>query len=227
MNKLAISVTLPSLLWLLTACALFTDNSDAPALSFEKETLVVNGELQTTWRSGSILSVALKPETDPQAFMAYISGLGLQLLRPYSHEKVSGLTSSQLQGQQPVVLQLPANTDPRPFWSFSEHLSPDSFAGNPFITFALPAYTRTPDNPVWYYPTNIISVKPATEAFSPQELSAQFNLTFLSQNAQVTLFTFADAGFSHGSPYKLSRQIFESGEFAFVVPYSFNEVRQF
>ncbi|MCH8535391.1 MAG: hypothetical protein LAT51_10015 [Flavobacteriaceae bacterium] len=206
------------------SCSMITGNQDEPEFRFEKETYIVEGEVLNTYRSLDVISIQLKTGIDLEEFNEYVKSNGLQHVRPFSHSHYSAVTATQIQGHAPIVLLLPSNVDHSQYYSFSDNLNEDSFANNRFIVYSLPAYTRDPEQLAWYYPNNIISVKPSTEDFSVTQLSEQFNLEFQSKNSLIDLYTFSDIHFSHGSPYNLAQSIYDSGNYKYVVPNGFWEI---
>lgn len=223
MNRLIILSTGFVLFLFIYSCSLISGSTDEPEFRFEKETFIVDGEVRNIYRSLDVITILPKKDIDLEEFNEYITSTGLQLVKPFNHSQYSAITASQLEGHMPIVLLLPFNADRRHYYSFSANLNEDSFANNQFIVYSLPAYTWNPDELSWFYPNNLITVKPSTEDFSPSDLSEQFNLEFLSKNSLVAMYTFSDNHFLHGTPYELAQSIYDSGNYDFVVPDGFSK----
>ncbi|MCH8487233.1 MAG: hypothetical protein LAT75_10210 [Candidatus Cyclonatronum sp.] len=224
MNKLVFISSFLVTAIIFSSCSGITGSTEEPVYEFSEESFFVDGKEIKTFRSLNVISVGLKPDTDADAFHDYINDMGLQLISAFTHQHYSRIPDSQLSSLSPVILLLPPGADNAQFYSFSDNLREDSFANNPFIRYSLPAYSSDPEKEAWYYPNNLISVKPSAEDFSVSELSAQFSLEFLSKNSQIDLYLFRDNAFRHGTPYTLAKNIYESGNFRYVVPDGFWQI---
>jgi hypothetical protein len=187
-------------------------------LSFQEEYYIVNSDTFTVYRSPDIIAVYLSPEADLEELNQLVQSNNLQPLRPFTHEPYDVIMNLQAHSHMPVILRLPKNTDRSQFYSFSKDLTGECFAKNLLVAFSLPAYRMDMDNDHWFYPNNQIMVKPEDADFSYSDLESSFNLTYVSTNELINTYRFEDNAFAHGSPYELSRAVFYSGSYRYVVP---------
>jgi hypothetical protein len=203
---------------------LFEQDTD-DTLRFQKEVYITQSDTLTLYRSLEYISIYADSGIDFTELNELVRSYNLQPVSMFNHLPFDTIMEQHMDHGRPVVLKVPKSRKVKDLYSGVKANNTDRFGNHPLLVYSLPVYAFSEGGAPWFYITNELILAPTDRLEVPESIAQTYKLEFLRYRNQTGTSTFRITDFSIGTPYEIAHEIKLDGDFRYVTPNAFAELR--